>query len=338
MPSFPLATQTAYQDLLESHKVRAVSDLGGAPISKSHGTRGNYWYARQRIGSRVVDRYIGRDTPEIRKRIEKAKHELEDQKTFEQRCASLVAQLRAAGLLALDRDTGKVLNAMARVGTFRFGGTLVGTHAFRLYGAELGIRLDRDFVNATQDVDTAAFENIKLVIGDNVDPALADTFRELKLSPAPNLNRKRRATRWVMQGGGTTIDFLTPKTQEGRDILILEPLGIYAQALPFLNFLISEPIPAVALYRSGVLVQIPRPERYAIHKLIVAQCRTGRLQAKSRKDFAQARNLIRILSEDRPHALREAYETAMDGEPEWRSEIKKSLSQHPDIAKIMEGL
>lgn len=176
------------------------------------------------------------------------------------------------------------------------------------------------------------------MINDNVDPALADRFKELKLSPAPNLNRKRRATRWVMQGGGTTIDFLTPKMQEGRDILILEPLGIYAQALPFLNFLISEPIPAVALYRSGVLVQIPRPERYAIHKLIVAQCRTGRLQAKSRKDFAQARNLIRILSEDRPHALREAYETAMDGEPEWRSEIKKSLSQHPDIAKIMEGL
>ncbi len=338
MSSFPLAIQTAYQDLLESHKVRAVSNLGGALVSKSQGTRGNYWYARQRIGSRVVDRYIGRDTPEIRKRIEKAKHELEDQKTFEQRCASLVAQLRAAGLLALDRDTGKVLNAIARVGTFRLGGTLVGTHAFRLYGAELGVRMDHDFMVATQDVDIAAFENLKLVIDDKVVPALADTFKELKFSPAPSLDRKHRPTRWVMQGGGTMVDFLAPKMVEDRDILMLNPLGVYAQALPFLNFLISEPIPAVALYRSGVLVQIPRPERYAIHKLIIAQRRIGDLQAKSRKDFAQARNLIRILSEDRPHTLKESYEAALDGGPKWRAEIKKSLSQHPDIAKMIESL
>lgn len=338
MLSLPLATQTTYQDLLESHKMRVLSNLGGVPISKSRGTRGNYWYARRRIGDRVVDRYIGRDTPEIREQIEKAKHEFEDQKTFERRCTGLVAQLRAAGLLALDRNTGKVLNAMAQVGTFRLGGTLIGTHAFRLYGAELGVRLDHDFVVATQDVDIAAFENLKLVIDDKVDPALADTFKELKFSPAPNLDRKRRPTRWVMQGGGTTIDFLAPKMLEDRDILMLEPLGIYAQTLPFLNFLISEPISAVALYRSGVLVQIPKPERYAIHKLIVAQRRTGYLQAKSRKDFAQARNLIRVLSDDRPYALREAYETAMDSGPKWRSEIKKSLLQHPDIAKIIGNL
>lgn len=338
MSSFPLATQTAYQDLLESHKVRAVCNLGGALISKSQGTQANYWYARQRIGNRVVDRYVGRDTPEIREQIEKAKREFEDQKTFEQRCAGLVAQLRVAGLLALDRDTGKVLNAMARVGTFRLGGTLVGTHAFRLYGAELGVRLDHDFAVTTQDVDIAAFENLKLVINNEVNPALAETFKELKFSPAPNLERKHRPTRWVMQGGGTTVDFLTPKMLEDSEVLMLEPLGVYAQALPFLNFLIAEPIPAVGLYRSGVLVQIPRPERYAIHKLIVAQRRTGSLQLKSRKDFAQARNLIRILVEDRPYALKEAYETAIDTGPKWRTEIEKSFLQHPDVAKIIKNL
>lgn len=338
MSSFPLASQTAYQDLLESHKMRAVSSLGGTLVSKSRGTRGNYWYAQQRIGNRVVYRYVGRDTPELRERIEKAKHEFEDQKTFEQRCTSLVGQLRAAGLLALDRNTGKVLNAIARVGTFRLGGTLVGTHAFRLYGAELGVRLDHDFAVTTQDVDIAAFKNLKLVIDDEVDPTLADTFKELKFSPAPNFDRKHRPTRWMMRGGGTTVDFLTPKMLEDSDVLMLEPLGVYAQALPFLNFLIAEPIPAVGLYRSGVLVQIPRPERYAIHKLIIAQRRTGGLQTKSRKDFAQARSLIRILAEDRPYSLRETYETAMDTGPKWRAEIEKTFLQHPDIAKIIKNL
>ena len=41
-------------------------------------------------------------------------------------------------------------------------------------------------------------------------------------------------------------------------------LGVSAQALHHLNYLIAEPIQAAVLYRSGVLVQIPRPERYAI--------------------------------------------------------------------------
>lgn len=34
MSSFPRAIQTAYQDLLEAHKMRAVSDLGGTPLLK----------------------------------------------------------------------------------------------------------------------------------------------------------------------------------------------------------------------------------------------------------------------------------------------------------------
>ena len=195
MLSFPLAVQTAYQDLLEAHKTRAMIDLGGAPFLKKIGSRGSYWYTRRRIGERVADRHIGRDTLEIRERIEKVKHEIEDQKAFSLRCTGLVAQLRAAGIPALDRDTGKVLNAIARVGTFRLGGTLVGTQAFQLYSAELGVRLGEAFA-FTQDVDIAAFENLKLVIDDKIDPALADTFKELKLFPMPGIDCKSRPTRW----------------------------------------------------------------------------------------------------------------------------------------------
>ena len=165
---YKLPTRTCSKHI----ETRATIDLGGAPFLKKIGSRGSYWYTRRRIGERVADRYIGRDTLEIRERIEKVKHEIEDQKAFSLRCTGLVAQLRAAGIPALDRDTGKVLNAIARVGTFQLGGTLVGTHAFRLYSAELGVRLDEAFA-FTQDVDIAAFENLKLVIDDKFDPALA---------------------------------------------------------------------------------------------------------------------------------------------------------------------
>lgn len=335
MITFPLAVQTAYQDLLEAHQTWAVSDIGGKPLLKDQGTHGHYWYSRQRIGNRVVDRYIGRDTPELRMRIEAAETQREHQKTLARRCAGLVAQLRAATLPALDRQTGKVLHAMARVGTFRLGGTLVGTHAFRLYSAELGVSL-ADALAVTEDVDVAAFEGLKLVIHDQVNPSLADTFRDLKLSPAPSVNRKNRPTRWAMEGGGTMVDFLAPKMQEAEDILMLEPLGVYAQALSFLNFLIAEPIPAVGLYRNGVLVQIPRPERYAVHKLIVAQRRPIGSEAKARKDLAQAELLVKVLAEDRPFAIDEAFQRAMAAGPKWRASIKKSLKQKPLLANLLQ--
>jgi hypothetical protein len=135
------------------------------------------------------------------------------------------------------------------------------------------------------------------------------------------------------------IEFLTPSFRPEEDIRELPALGVAAQSLHFLNFLIAEPIKAAALYRSGVLVQIPRPEAYAVHKLIVADRRkTGPDQLKSRKDRAQAALLIAALAEDRPDELREAYEDALSRGPHWRDHIARSLQRLPDTAKALAGL
>ncbi|TNE58699.1 MAG: hypothetical protein EP340_04680 [Alphaproteobacteria bacterium] len=337
MTSFSLAVQTAYQDLLQLKKLQAVQNLGGTPYLKEQKDHGRYWYAQQRIGRRVLDRYLGPDTEELRKEIELARTEIEDRKAVEKRCSNLVRQLRAAGAPALDRETGKVLNAMAQAGTFRLGGTLVGTHAFRLYGAELGVPLGGTLA-ATQDIDIAAFEGLKLVIEDSVTPSLPETFKALRFSPAPNLDKRAHPTRWILEGGGSMVDFLVPRMKDDHEVIKLEPLGVYAQALSFLNFLIADPIPAVGLYRSGVLVQIPRPERYAIHKLIVAQRRDKGSLAKARKDLAQAEFLIEVLSEDRPGDLQDAFQEAMIKGPKWRREIEKSLKQKPALSEILRAL
>ena len=335
--SFPLSVHTGYQDLLQAHAVRAIADIPGKPFLRDMGAKGKYWYARQRIGNKTIQKYVGPDTPEIRERIEVAKAASEESQAFNQRCSSMVAQLRAAGVPALDRDTGKVMNAMAKSGVFRLGGTLVGTHAFRLYSAELGVRFD-DVLGVTGDVDIAAFENLKLVIEDEVDPTLPDTFKDLNLRPAPGLDRKNRPTKWVMGGGGTEVEFLVPLMRQDSDILKLEPLGVYAQALPFLNFLIADPIPAVALYRSGVLVQIPRPERYAVHKLIVASRRHSSSALKAKKDLAQAEILFEVLSEDRPAELSNALTTSLETGPKWREAIAASLSKSERLRTLARHL
>ena len=223
---------------------------------------------------------------------------------------------------------------MTKSGVFRLGGTLVCTHAFRVYSAELGVRFDNALA-VTGDVDIAAFENLKLVIEDEVDPALPETFKDLSLRPTPNMDRKNRPTKWVMGGdGGTEVEFLVPRMLEESEILKLEPLGVYAQALPFLNFLIADPIPAVALYRSGVLVQIPRPERYAVHKLIVAHRRHASSALKAKKYVAQVEILFEVLSEDRPGELAEALTEALERGPAWREAIRASQAKSARVKEI----
>lgn len=329
----PISVHTTYQDLLETHRLKSIAAFRGKPFVKEM-TNGRYWYTRQRIGQKVIDRYVGPDTEKIREEIAKAAKAAEDMKQVDKRCGILVAQLRSAGLPTVDRQTGSILNAMGKAGVFRFGGTLVGTLAFRLYSAELGHALSGALA-VTQDIDVAAFENLKLAIHDQVDPSIAETFKDLSLEPAPNLDPKGRPTRWSMRGGGAMVDFLAPRMQGKRNVVKLKPLDVYAQTLPFLNYLIADPIPAVVLYRSGVLVQIPKPERYAIHKLIIAQRRSGTGLSKVSKDLAQAELLINILSEDRPTELADAYYNAMQRGPKWKSAVAASLDRRPEIANAI---
>ena len=239
--------------------------------------------------------------------------------------------------MTTDAASGSLYAAMAKIGVFRYGGTIVGTHAFRLYEGELGLRYSFDEMAQTDDLDIAQFEHLSLAIDDVVETPLADTFKDFDFAPLPSLGKS--VWRWRQTKSNTLIEFLTPSFGDDEDIRDLPALGVSAQSLHFLNYLIASPIPAAALYRSGVLIQIPRPERYAIHKLIVADRRRGGPDAiKSRKDRLQATFLIRALAEDRPDDLREAYVDAMAGGPSWRDHIARSLARLPEMAQILKTL
>jgi hypothetical protein len=88
-----------------------------------------------------------------------------------------------------------------------------------------------------------------------------------------------------------------------------------------------------------VLVQIPRPERYAIHKLIVAERRKAGPDAlKARKDRAQADFLIRALAESRPDELIDAFDDALARGPKWKSRMEASLDKLPASATALGAL
>lgn len=97
--------------------------------------------------------------------------------------------------------------------------------------------------------------------------------------------------------------------------------------------------PGAAALPGSVLVQVPRPERFAIHKLIVAdRRRDGPDELKARGDRAQAAFLIDVLSEERPEDLADAYGTALESGPAWRSRIERTLARMRPTAKRLARL
>jgi len=143
------------------------------------------------------------------------------------------------------------------------------------------------------------------------------------------------------------IEFLTPNTGSAdydREPAPMPALGgAYAQPLRFLDFLIHEPVRSVMLHRAGFSVTVPSPERYAVHKLIVASRRqddnNGHL--KRDKDVRQAEILIEALIGTRRHAeLAEIYAEAWKRGPHWREAITKGMSLMSEklLPQIKDGI
>jgi hypothetical protein len=330
------SAQTAYQDLLRLHLDETASGLIGS-IEERHRAGRVYLYDKFRIGTEMKSRYLGEDSPDLRARLAQATALKEDAAARQTQMARLARILRAEGFIGTDRDTGSLLLAFAKTGVFRLGGTLVGTAAYGLYEGELGVRFDSEELAQTGDIDFASFERLSVALGDRVEDSPGDILQEMKFDPVPGLDNQQ-VWKWRQNRGLAMVEFLTPAFGDER-IKPLPALGVHAQGLNYLNYLIAEPIHAIALYRAGVLVQIPRPERFAIHKLIVADRRKGGPdQAKARKDRGQAAFLIEVLAEDRPDDIREAYKDALSRGPRWRERIEASLVRMPRTSDILHSL
>jgi hypothetical protein len=323
-----MIAHAAYADLLASLKDEAIAGVRGSPTRVVRGAKA-YWYDSYRVGAEVRKTYIGEDTPEIRAKLAQIAQIVEQRVERGKNRSRLIRILRAEGFRGADAASGSLLSAFEKSGVFRLGGTIVGTYAFRLYEGELGVRYSLDEAAQTNDLDIASFERLSFALADVVSEPLQKLLGEFAFEAVPALD-PNKVWRWKQTRQELLVEFLTPSFDEAEDVRPLPALGVYAQSLHHLNFLIAEPIAAALLYRSGVLVQIPRPERFAIHKLIVADRRQAGTDAlKARKDRAQAGFLIDILAQDRPDDLAEAYEDAASRGPRWRERMAASLARMP---------
>ena len=118
--------------------------------------------------------------------------------------------------------------------------------------------------------------------------------------------------------------------------------GAAAQPLRFLDYLIYRPVRSVVLHGPGVAVQVPSPERYAVHKLMISNKRRddGTGQAKARKDLLQAGEILEALvMVGRHHVVAPAFEEAWIRGPKWRQLIERGSSRLPaSTRRALDGL
>ncbi len=333
----PHTYQTLYSELAQrSLEATFSSEFKVAGRFVSAEVKGRrYWYfdLSDRKGGKKRT-YVGPvDDPEITKRVESFKDLKADVRERRKLVSTLV---REAYLPRPERQTGEIVQALAEAGFFRLRGVLVGNVAYQCYSAVLSVRLPGTAM-VTGDADFAQFHSISVAVEDQMPPVLEtlkmvdQTFREI-----PHQADGRFTTQYVSRSG-YKVEFLTPNRGSedyGGQPAPMPAFGeAAAQPLRFLDFLIYQPIRAVLLYGAGVTVNVATPERYAIHKLIIADRRRmdNDGTAKGRKDLARAISIMEVMIEQRQKEdLADAYMEALDRGPAWKEAIRKSIGQIED--------
>lgn len=310
----PLQVQTVYQDLLQRVRSAPGVSIKGSTLKIEKGGRG-YSIARIRIGDKVHEKSIGPDSAETRTKIEAAIREQTIHTEWDRENARLIAMLRSAGCLAPDQLTGKLLSALDRIGFFQSGGILGGTHAFRHYPLELGAVVPSSLYSMTGGVAIIAPSHI-ILAGDDGSPTarLSKLGRDLRTVFGLTGDDPQK---WVIDGS-IELEISSPVRRGGEATHRHAGVGERVQALRYLEYAFKDPIRAVSLYRSGISVTIPSPQRYALHKLLIAQLRKGEFLLKKQKDLNQAEWLILILAETRPYELWEAFDDLWTRGAKWR--------------------
>jgi hypothetical protein len=318
----PQSLATTYADV-ENHALHQDEILVGTPgaISIRENAAKTKFYVRQYydFAGKKRDQYLCQiDLKGSEPVVEAWKKRIDEAKQLQ----ASIRLLAREGYSTLEPKPLAALATLSKHRVFQAGGVLVGTHAFEVIVNRLGIRVA---VFATEDVDFARPN--KLAIDKPPAGGILELLREsgIDFVDVPTFTHGAPATSFKERGHSRfTFDLLVPTAREHIETLPVPELNAHATALPYLRYLLTETQMGAAISSHGAIaVRVPIPERFAIHKLIVAQLRVGRPE-KSQKDLKQAAVLIAALGELFPGAIEEAYSKAPTSS---RSRLRKSFEK-----------
>lgn len=331
-----LAAQTAYAELFDQVSFlglsRAISGLSGSFQRMQRKGRFYWYFAYKDVDQTTRMVYVGPDDERVRALVE--------QRETSPRI-DLRAQARAAIALGCATTTSKhfrVIKRLADYGFFHAGGLLIGTHAFIAMANMLGVRwneglltLDVDFAHAGRNVSVALPADIK------IDVRSALESLEMGLLPISELDGRLGAQYRNPSDPELRLDFVTSLGRSRKPILMRE-LNLALEPLKFMEFSLEGTTQSCILASQGAtLVNLPSPERYAVHKLIVYGERPISERAKAKKDLLQAAALASYFTAaGSTNAFNAAWRDALSRGRGWKSRAKEGKKALLAIAPELE--
>lgn len=286
----PLSAQTAYAELSEQTRAfettNALGGLTGSFQKLARKGQGYWYFAYREPGGKVRMSYVGPDDDRVRALIERFRKSRRDR--------PLVPQAQSAIALGCTPTAPKhfrIVKRLADYGFFRAGGVLIGTHAFIAYGNLLGVCWTHG--SSTLDVDFAhAGKNVSIALPADLRIDVHGALESLEKGLLP------------ITGKAIAMPGLT---------LALEPLK-------FMEFSLEGTTQGCIFGSAGACtVNLPAPERYAIHKLIVHGERPPAERPKARKDILQSASLAEyFLASGQARAFNKAWNDALSRGSGWK--------------------
>jgi hypothetical protein len=338
LASLSLSAQTAYAELFSQTQAFELSSALAGLVGTFRRRRlkeRDYWY----FGYRDIDQklrmvYVGPDNERVQSLVRRFSETRQDKPLA---TASRIAL--AAGCTAVAPKHFRIIRRLAEYGFFRAGGILIGTHAFLAMGNMLGVAwrdgaatLDVDFAHAGRNVSLALPADIRI----DIHGALESL--EMGLLPISQFNGKAGAQYRNPKDQELRLDFVTSMTRDGQPVVMPE-LNLTLEPLKFMEFSLENPVQACIFSNLGsCVVNLPAPERYAVHKLIIHGERPVAERAKATKDLLQAASLASyFLNNGLAEVFNEAWQNAIQRGQGWQTRAEQGqqalLRIAPELAE-----
>lgn len=332
------AAQAAYAELFEVARQleinRSVENLSGSFNRKT--VKGStYWYYQYAQGGSTRQIFVGRDDENLRALVERSR----------MRDTSQVGRLAKAaitlGCTGVTPVHFRVIRRLNETGFFRAGGILIGAHAFATYGNALGVSWGE--IAKTQDLDFAhAGRNIELALPTDVNLGARSAIESLEegFLPLPGFRPWDPTGSFVSKNDKhLRLDFLTPLRGGHAEVFEHPDLGLHLQPVRFLEFLLEDIDQAAVLGNAGaVIVNVPDPARFALHKLLVFAERRERNPAKAMKDLRHAAALLEVLADYRGDTVLALWKDLLSRGPGWRKRAGTAIAALEKLAPQLDLL
>jgi hypothetical protein len=332
-----LSAQTAYAQLFDAAQAaelaRSIASLQGSFASKQ--VKGNtYWYFQHTdVSGRLRQIYVGPDNARTRELVQQ-----HDRRPSADRIQKLAKSALALGCEPVLLAHFRVIRRLADYGFFNAGGVLVGTHAFLAYGNMLGLRWGDS--SRTQDVDFAhAGKQMAIALPGNLHVDAHGAIESLAMGFLPVLTIAGRA------GGSYAIpsdpefqlDFLTPLHRGSGEPYAHPDLKVTLKPLKFMEYLLEDVQQAALFSAEGaVVVNVPHPARYALHKLVVFAERGATRRVKANKDLQQSAALLSYYRATSEWEIGEAWKDLVSRGPGWQERAIRGRDALERIAPALE--